>query len=1515
MRIRHNTGAPAWSPAVIFIILFVFFRRVHGHGHRPNHVHHARSHSSSALHGSITDRLVARQSALADSSGQVGASFAAASSSDFTCGPRKECSNGACCGVDGWCGYGPTYCGDGCQSNCNATAECGEFADVAGKTCPLHVCCSKFGFCGTTTLFCTNGCQSNCEQPKPDTGGSNTQQRVIGYWEAWNLDHACGTMNPSEIPVHMLTHLNVAFGYVDSNFRVTNMDGISPELYKQIPNLKYKNPNLKVMIALGGWSFSDPGPWQSIFPTLASTPTNRATFIQNLLGFLSTYGYDGVDFDWEYPGADDRGGSEGDGENFTALLQELRTAIDESDRSYLVTFTAPSSYWYLRHFDLKGMTQYVDWINLMSYDLHGIWDSSNPIGSQVLAHTNLTEIDLALDLFWRNDIEPSKIVLGLGFYGRSFQLTSASCWKPGCAFDGPGVPGACTQAAGILSYREITEILATTGAKAHFDEAAAVKYLVYAGNSWISFDDAETFKLKIEYANGMGLGGLMIWAIDQDNNDLDALRAITDATLANDDNLPFTLVDLEKLFPQEYLPGEDSKPRYGLVNFGSEANQGSTDPNATGFGFFLVAGESYAVAKLKKRKGHPEPFTFIDCPSNVLQQPDDTTQTARVVCLNSDVEGCFRVLERGVEGTLVEMPENCAFNTFARAISLNVSDDQSLPLHLSKRATSVVFDFTFDYDFKLVRKDSAQTSIRLDYSSIPGYWDDLVDSEGIQSKEADPERLRQRFFSQELIDWNDKFNSLNIMEHDHQHVKKSLSQPLYWQSVDSCLVDGDLYGEGFGVYVDGSLDVDFGYGFTLVAWVEDGKLHVTQSAGMLYVKGSSDLTYSIGGVGQFDVGKANVGNPAWYPGAKEHLHGHTMYTSGMKGWAAITPYIKLDYMMATRSGDAFSDSSIGFNGLLGARIQTTLGPVVANLPSIEGSGAPRGESLQAPRIEIPESNIVYGSGPGLDTAKIALACYVSLGLKVDFGVVDGDTSIEFVGPDASLRFDSMVEFTADASSGSGTCVDYTVSSVTRAELDRGGDMGPFWEREHSTYVVFADTREVDEEGLCYPDVVTKREIRASVEHEDAYSNRTLSTDLIPREDGSFSATSTDITLNQRADDKFPGWGWVAGEAVVPLLIFKGSSFTSGSSLIENNEETIKCRDCLTCSQFGDENEGGRCCGCVSMDYKWGYSDIPPCYTCNEDVGVWPGTGVTSARSVGTEPFEDDESNEDHWLGKRVSGIATITAKKGTVCGRKFSTLGDARYPSFPSDASWPWDGIQQGKWDSISKYWGNSSADCADWGVTKLTRADVVNIGGRSVRAKYQTEHVFEAQIVGDFFSSWLDQGQVPAQVPAPQSPSAILSCDWTKKYILAGLNWDLDGKKVPFFRVLLAEMGSLDHLERLTIYLARPNQKKGAMFTGSQPTAHAKYRDMSVEEQLLSVKEMGMLFNYLNNNDVWNRFCASYEALWDRFGEFDEWWLNNQGVSNVLLQSAWKDYVREVLDSLVRRSRDTFDAMYNDRK
>lgn len=66
------------------------------------------------------------------------------------------------------------------------------------------------------------------------------------------------------------------------------------------------------------------------------------------------------------------------------------------------------------------MEPIVDWFNVMTYDLHGTWDAGvKSIGNIVQAHTNLTEINLALQLLWRNNIDPAKVNMGLGFYGRS----------------------------------------------------------------------------------------------------------------------------------------------------------------------------------------------------------------------------------------------------------------------------------------------------------------------------------------------------------------------------------------------------------------------------------------------------------------------------------------------------------------------------------------------------------------------------------------------------------------------------------------------------------------------------------------------------------------------------------------------------------------------------------------------------------------------------------------------------------------------------------------------------------------------------------------------------------------------------------------------------------------------------------------------------------------------------------------------------------------------------------------
>ncbi|KAI5249676.1 glycoside hydrolase [Aureobasidium subglaciale] len=215
----------------------------------------------------------------------------------------------------------------------------------------------------------------------------------------------------------------------------------------------------------------------------------------------------------QYPAAEDRGGRPEDTANFVSLCKEIKAAFGGI---YGFSITLPASYWYLRHFDVKGMEPYVDWFNVMTYDIHGVWDSENRFtGPYVRPHTNLTEIDEGLSLLWRAGVSAGNVVLGLGWYGRSFKLASPSCTKPGCVFKEGASPGKCSNASGILTSAEIHRVIEDKGLKPTFDEKAAVNWVTFDSDQWVSYDDERTFRLKIDYAEKKCLGGTMVWALDQ----------------------------------------------------------------------------------------------------------------------------------------------------------------------------------------------------------------------------------------------------------------------------------------------------------------------------------------------------------------------------------------------------------------------------------------------------------------------------------------------------------------------------------------------------------------------------------------------------------------------------------------------------------------------------------------------------------------------------------------------------------------------------------------------------------------------------------------------------------------------------------------------------------------------------------------------------------------------------------------------------------------------------------------
>lgn len=195
----------------------------------------------------------------------------------------------------------------------NAKAECGPYAAAGNEKCPLNVCCSEYGFCGSTPEFCvwTNSADpkySECSTEyggcgavnRPTcSGGSSVSARNIGYYESWANTRPCQSVAPEDLNLDGFTHINFAFAFFDaSSFQITPMDANGASLYSRFTASKSKKPGLKAFISIGGWSFTDPGPTQKAFSNMVSSSGNRATFIKNVMNFMTTYGFDGADLDW-----------------------------------------------------------------------------------------------------------------------------------------------------------------------------------------------------------------------------------------------------------------------------------------------------------------------------------------------------------------------------------------------------------------------------------------------------------------------------------------------------------------------------------------------------------------------------------------------------------------------------------------------------------------------------------------------------------------------------------------------------------------------------------------------------------------------------------------------------------------------------------------------------------------------------------------------------------------------------------------------------------------------------------------------------------------------------------------------------------------------------------------------------------------------------------------------------------------------------------------------------------------
>jgi len=332
-----------------------------------------------------------------------------------------------------------------------------------------------------------------------------------------------GLVSTDSINIRRLSHINYAFVDVKDNRAWLHNEATDTINLRKLSELKLQKPDLSILISLGGWS------WSKNFSDAVLTDTSTKNFANSSIDIVAKYNLDGVDIDWEYPGmiGDNNKFRAEDKEHYTLLFKYLREGLDSlnriTHRKYFLTTAVGASQSYIDHTEMDKVQQYADYINLMSYDYKGGRDTLS--GHHTNLYTSPDDIsqesaDKSMKAFIAAGVPPGKLVMGIAFYGKAWQMQSD---------DNNGLfrkTEKFVRGGGFTYLKD--SLINKNGFVRYWDDKSGAPYLFNKEKKiFITYDDEKSVKDKCKYVKDHDLGGVMFWEYSSDKKEY-LLKTIAD---------------------------------------------------------------------------------------------------------------------------------------------------------------------------------------------------------------------------------------------------------------------------------------------------------------------------------------------------------------------------------------------------------------------------------------------------------------------------------------------------------------------------------------------------------------------------------------------------------------------------------------------------------------------------------------------------------------------------------------------------------------------------------------------------------------------------------------------------------------------------------------------------------------------------------------------------------------------------------------------------------------------------